>query len=190
MQIVQLTQPTTEPITLAEAKEHCRVTHDDEDAYIGVLISAARQWIEKTRSVALGSSTWQMTLPVFPDAAVIRVACYPLTAVSSIEYVDTSGVIQTLSTDRYSVDLSGRVHSVVRKPTATWPSTRIDTDSGVRINFTAGYETIPPTFKHAVKIIVAHWYMAREPIITGTIVADVPLSVKSLLDSEWNGVYR
>lgn len=36
----------TEPITLAEAKNHLRVMYDDEDAYIETLITAARQYAE------------------------------------------------------------------------------------------------------------------------------------------------
>ena len=36
----------TDPITLAEAKNHLRVMHDDEDAYIETLITAARQYAE------------------------------------------------------------------------------------------------------------------------------------------------
>lgn len=36
----------TEPLTLAEAKAHLRVEFDDDDGYIGALISAAREYTE------------------------------------------------------------------------------------------------------------------------------------------------
>ena len=35
-----------EPITLAEAKSHLRVTFEDDDSYITALITAARQYAE------------------------------------------------------------------------------------------------------------------------------------------------
>lgn len=35
-----------EPVTLAQAKAHCRVDFDDDDEYLTHLIKAARRWAE------------------------------------------------------------------------------------------------------------------------------------------------
>jgi hypothetical protein len=38
--------------------------------------------------------------------------------------------------------------------------------------------------KHAVKMLVAHWYENRRAVVTGTITAEVPIAVEALLSSE------
>jgi uncharacterized phiE125 gp8 family phage protein len=46
-------QPTTEPITLADARAHCRVDDTDEDGLIVGLIAAARRHCEQVLAEAL-----------------------------------------------------------------------------------------------------------------------------------------
>ena len=48
MIIKVITAPTSEPITLAEAKAQCRVDGTDEDTLITSLIGAARQYTTRT----------------------------------------------------------------------------------------------------------------------------------------------
>ena len=38
--------PITEPVTLQEAKQQCRVDHDEDDELILSYITAAREWAE------------------------------------------------------------------------------------------------------------------------------------------------
>jgi len=54
----------------------------------------------------------------------------------------------------------------------------------VRIKFTAGYGAagaVPSDLASALMLLVAHWDQNREPVVIGTIVSSVPLSVESLL---------
>jgi hypothetical protein len=48
---------------------------------------------------------------------------------------------------------------------------------------------MPMQARHAVKMLVAHWFDYRTPVIDGTIVAEVPLAVSSMLQQLSVGHY-
>lgn len=66
MPSVILTQPTVEPVTLAEAKQHLRVDVADDDDLISVLIAGARQSAEGICRRALCTQTVKLVLDQFP----------------------------------------------------------------------------------------------------------------------------
>ena len=53
MPLILASGPSAEPISLAEAKAHCRVDGDVEDTLIASLVLAARLHIERCLDVAL-----------------------------------------------------------------------------------------------------------------------------------------
>ena len=57
MALVMTTGPVVEPLTLTEAKAHLRVDSTVEDPLISSLITAARQHIETTLTIALITQT-------------------------------------------------------------------------------------------------------------------------------------
>lgn len=66
-----ITPATEEPVTLAEAKAHLRVTHAEDDALIGRLITGAREIVEQHTGRALAAAGYRYTgtlrmLPLMP----------------------------------------------------------------------------------------------------------------------------
>ena len=97
MGLALITPPVGEPVTLAEAKKHLRITHTDEDEHIHGLIMAARQYAEEYTHRVLMPQTWDWTLDKFPkefDVPLPPMIDSPL--IQSISYVDIDGVTQVL----------------------------------------------------------------------------------------------
>lgn len=180
------TPPTLEPVTLAEAKLHCKVDLTTEDDYITGLIVAARRYCEHMTGRAFVTQTWYLRGDYFPDKIVIP---FPkLQSVSSISYIDTDGVTQTLAATEYTVDAYREPGTIVEAYDKSWPTTR-DVDNCVTIEYVCGYgataASVPEGIRHAIKMLVAHWHSARQPVIVGTIVAYTPIAVDAIL-SQYN----
>jgi hypothetical protein len=60
------TPPAAEPVTLAEAKDHCRVTFADDDSLITSYIQAARETVEAFLGRSLVSKGYRQSLDSFP----------------------------------------------------------------------------------------------------------------------------
>lgn len=168
MRILTLTKPTAEPVTLTEAKLHCKIEQSDEDALIESLISAAREWCEAYCNRAIGLQTIELALPAFADP--IEVPRPPLRTVDSIRYLDTDGALQTLATDVYRVidGSDSRPALLEIAPNKSVPST--DTSAAaVRVRYQAGWDIagspadeVPEGIKAAIKLIVGDLYEHRE----------------------------
>jgi hypothetical protein len=67
-----LVQPSTEPLTLADAKTYLRVDYDDEDTLIGQLITDARVYAQQVSKRSLASQTVRVTIepPAIPEGAL------------------------------------------------------------------------------------------------------------------------
>ncbi len=175
---------STDPITVAEAKTHMRVDTSDDDTYIGNLISAATSYIQDRTCRQMINATFKLRLDKF-EAIQIWLPRAPLSSVTSIQYVDENEATQTLSASKYKVDSQSLPGRIKQTDGESWPQVS-DNLQSVIITFVAGYGSattdIPEGLRLAVRILTAHWYESREPIVTGTIVAQVPLSVESLIN--------
>lgn len=129
---------TAEPISQDQAKCHLRVDGSDDDALILSLIRAARMHAEGYTHRAFVRQTWRVTLRWFPS--VIELPVMPVRSVTSVQYVDTAGVTQTLAVALYQVDLTTSDRVLIMPAFGeTWPSTRGDTFDAVTIEFVAGH---------------------------------------------------
>jgi uncharacterized phiE125 gp8 family phage protein len=176
------TQPAVEPITLDEAKLNLRVDCTAEDDLITALIVMARRWCEQYENRAYITQT--ITAKTFWLPSEIILPLPLLQSVTSIQYIDTGGDEQTLSSDLYDVDVFREPGRVTRAFNATYPSVRGDIN-GVTITYKAGYgdtaADVPQETKQAIQLFVAHLYENRVTV-TDTQMYDLPLGVKALLN--------
>lgn len=177
-----VTAPTVEPVTLAEAKLHCKVDLTDDNDLITSLIVAAREYCEVQTQRSFVNTTWDLTLDYFP--VCIYIPRSKLSSVTSITYTNTAGTSTTLASTDYRVDTASEPARITEAYGVTWPATRTQTGAVV-VRFVAGYgaaaSSVPDSIKSAIKQMVEHQYEKRGPVVVGSIVSDVPKSVDDLL---------
>lgn len=170
-------------ITLAEAKLHLRVTGADDDVLIDSYLDAATSWAQKYQQ--------RKYLPVvcvdYLDSWPLRIRprWMPLISVTSIQYIDESGTLQTWSSDEYDVDAETEPGRIVPAYGYSWPSIRGD-PNGIVITYVAGYDSaddVPGEIKTAILMLVAHWYANRETSLDTTL-SEIPYGAKVLLGME------
>jgi uncharacterized phiE125 gp8 family phage protein len=183
MALKLITAPTEEPITLAQAKLHCRVDVSDDDTLLTLAISAARRAAEQRMTRALITQTWELALDAFPSAE-IELPMPPVQSITSVKYTDTSGVEQTISASDYTLDTYGARHWLIPAQGVSWPSA-IDAANAVKIRFITGYgaaATVPEDIKAWLLLAIGTFYANRETVAQGQVV-ELPGSFwKSLLD--------
>ena len=139
------TAPASEPLSVADAKDHLKVTISTDDTLIGDYITAARQYAEGVTRRAFVEQTWDYTLDRFPLDG-IKLPIQPVSSVSYVQYVDTAGSTQTFTngtspdTPKYDVFTDGPRTTIVPKFNLVWPATRVH-PSVVTVRFVAGYST-------------------------------------------------
>ncbi len=186
-----ITPPAIEPVTLVEAKAHCRVDHTEDDARILAYIAAARNDCEEWTARAFVTQTWELVVDEFPNNEIM-IPKPPLQSITSIKYDDGDGVETTLGTTEYEVDAVSQPGWVVPVTTG-WPSSTWEGINAVRIQFVAGYaptndspedlaSNVPASIKHAILLQVGQYYDNREDIVVGTVINKLPVGgVEALL---------
>jgi len=182
---LSLVTAPAEPLTTAEAKAHLRVTHNDDDAYIYSLISAARHAVEAETNRALMTQTWDWTLDMFSGNGHLEVPKAPLISVTHVKYVDTAGVEQTWATSNYTVQTYAGPRAepgrIALGYSLAWPVFRSELGA-VRIRFVAGYGNamqVPGPLLEAVRQLIATWYEQRASVST-VAVSEMPHGLQFL----------
>jgi uncharacterized phiE125 gp8 family phage protein len=174
-------------LSLAEIKAHVRVDHADDDTLLTALAAAAVGHLDGASGVlgrALVRQSWRLTRDAWPADGVVRLPLPPLHAVTAVRAMDAALSYQTLSAATYVVARGGDWGGTVRPAADTvWPDLPAHPEA-VQIDFDAGWTTateVPAPIRHAALLLTALWYENREPVITGTIVASLPMTVDALL---------
>lgn len=181
------TPAATFPVSLSTIKEYLKLTDTADDSLLmSQCLPSAVEWIEHQMRRPLISRTMKLTLDVFPSATKLEIPVPVVSAISSVKYYNTAGVLTTLSASSYWTILNERASSayVVLKPSYSWPSTEESRPRAVEVEFVAGYGSnpsdVPADIRQAILYLVEHSHTIRAPIITGTIVSDVRFTIESL----------
>ena len=169
------TPPTTEPVTLAEAKLHLKLDTADDDALVTTLITAARARAEWHTGRALITQGWTLWLDTWPG--IVTLPLPPLQSVTSVTAYardDTASIVDPAST---IVDHAA--NRLARKQSCAPPSD-LRRINAVAIAFTAGYGAaatdVPAPLREAILELIAFLYENR-----GEAPAELPVDCLALL---------
>ncbi|TPL36740.1 hypothetical protein FJ947_10830 [Mesorhizobium sp. B2-4-8] len=150
---------TDEPVSLVEAKRHVHAEDfTDDDAELALLISSARDHVEKYCNTRFARQTVAVKCDCFGDMS--RLSEAPVQSVTSIVYTDTDGATQTLATSVYELRADGLESSITLKYGQSWPA--IQPKSRITLTGVVGYADAPPSVKHAILLFLAGGYEMRE----------------------------
>lgn len=166
----EIVAPTVEPISMTTARLHLRLdtsgsppSHPD-DSLVSSLITAVRQNAEDYSGLKIAPGTYEVRADSFKDFE-IELQTWPVTAISSISYVDLNDDAQTLASSEYTLDTYTRPARL--KATTTFPAAK-----EVTIRFTAGFTDgqspnpypMPKPLESAMLLMLGHLYDNREAV--------------------------
>lgn len=172
MNLVVLTPPEEEPVSVATAKAHMRVDYSTDDALIATYLKAAREICEGLARRAFVTQSLRLVLDDFPPSAILKLPRPPLQSVEAVTYIDDDGNEHDW-TD-FKCDAGSEPGKVIFN---SLPNASLQESGAVAVEFTAGYESaadMPSIFTMAILQTVTSWYELRE-------MGDVPTSAKRLL---------
>lgn len=140
-----------EPVTLAEARTICRVLGTEFDTELTARIAEARSFVERWTGLRIVEQTVELKRRTLVDEMPLPVG--PVQSVS-IEYIDSAGSTQTLSTDLYELAGADTLSATIwRADDANWPDLK-EVQEAVTVTAVVGYVTVPSDLKAAILRLV------------------------------------
>jgi uncharacterized phiE125 gp8 family phage protein len=179
-----VTGPTEEPVSLIEAKQHCRIDSTDDDGLLAGYILAARTYAEGETRRAFVTQTWDYTVDSWyrGNYERLELPLGKLQSVTTITYVDDSGATQTLAADQYTVISDGTSGVIVPAYGITWPSTRCQPNA-ITVRMVVGWlaPEFPPDLTQAMLLLISSWYENREAVVIGQAPSALPMATEAIL---------
>ena len=197
----------TDYVSLAEAKQHLRVTASDDDSYIGGLISMAVDACSNYLGYSIRKGTAKYGFDSFtgspalinpvnglniPSGNYLRVNSRVLSLVS-VSYVNISQAVTAFAGSDWitAPDPMGNYSRNIFINTA--PDSITDDTIKYIVEVTEGFNPVgtsavdpdtifPMGIKHAALLLIGQYYDNRNAIVVGTIQAKISLGFEYLLD--------
>jgi len=172
-------------VSLSAAKEHLRVGHNDDDAYITRLTHAAQLVCEHltggtftANAYVLFCDNWEQTkeIPEVSNASII----------TQITYKNTANVTTVWSAANYYLASGSQRSRIGLKDGKSYPDL-YDGIETVQVKFTTdpiwGRTNLNEVAFQAVLITISDMYENRQSVIVGRIASSIPRTAQFLLDT-------
>ncbi|TAU98160.1 hypothetical protein ELI38_20365 [Rhizobium leguminosarum] len=199
---VLVVAPVLTPVSLDEAKRHCRVEDDvtEDDGLIGALILAAVSYLDGWTGVlgrCLCQQTWRQDMACF--SSVMRLQIGPVIAVTGIVAYDGAGQEITAAPSDYRLLEDGRGPYVRFASSYQGLDSTPEIGPSYAVTFDAGYpdipevpangstpaiparSSVPQAIKQAILLLIGHWYENRETVVLGAVPARLPVAFEALI---------
>lgn len=189
MLLTRESAPASLPFDLEDLKAQLRIVDDAEDGYLDQIAAAAVAYMDGRGALgrAMITQSWAQWAH---NPGAVRVAITPFQSLTSVEYYDNAGSLQSATVGDFEAIGAGDKVWIRPKDGATWPNSE-DREDAIKITYVAGYgdaaSDVPETIRHALSLLVTHWFERREIMDRGQ---ELPYGVQALLDTErqhWYG---
>jgi uncharacterized phiE125 gp8 family phage protein len=183
MPLQRVTAPSVEPVSLNEAKLNSKIDITDDDAIVMSLIMNAREYAEMLTGRSFITTRWKLVLDAFPGPSLMGVPMgrsfsipehaillpkSPVSQIVSIQYLDMSGILQTMPATDYVADLASEPTRITPVFGKIWPITLLQIGA-VSVTFDAGYGPdatyVPEGIKGWIKMRVTSIYDNRSEVV-------------------------
>lgn len=175
-----VTQPTSEPVTIADVKLSLRITDSTDDAMLTRMVRAAREAVEGYLNRSIITQTRKLTLDAFPNVAspisgsdddapsrslgmgAINLPMGPVQSISSLKYYDESNTLQTIAGSLYTADAAGA--RLLLNSGQSWPTSPRST-AAVEVTYICGYgadaTAVPAAILEGIIQVACRMYESR-----------------------------
>ncbi len=170
MPAILATPPATEPLTLANTKNHLKVETTTDDDLIARLIVAARQHVESQIDKVLIEQRWLIFIDDWPGDSEVKLPVSPISAIENLRTYSDQDDASIIDPAHYYSDLAGSPQRLILRGSRIWlrPGRIVN---GIEIEVTAGFgpdgTDVPGPLRTAMLLLIAHWYENRQPACTG-----------------------
>lgn len=179
-----VTPPSIEVLALAAARTQTRREADEvteADADLQDFIDNAVGYVEQYTGTRLAPQTVKLRAWGL-EACTFQLPIAPVSAVTSITYVDQDGSVQTLDPSLYVTALYGLSPTISRAYDKIWPAHRCGLGNIV-ITVQCGYPEgqVPKPINQALRLMIGDWDANRETTDPNRVTAIEMVAVDALL---------
>jgi uncharacterized phiE125 gp8 family phage protein len=184
---VRTAAPAATPVSLTEAKAHCRVEGSDSDAVLTGLIAAATDHLDGWSGIVgrcLVNQDWRVSFCAWPASRIIRLP-FPDVSAATVKYFDEANDEQTVASGQVAILHDERGSFVRLADGFARPRLYADRDDAVQVTFTAGYgakeSAVPAPIRAAILLMVSHLFHNREAV-SDSALTELPFGVDRMIE--------